>query len=62
MKKLRKLEIKKVTLQNLDEPLLNRVAGGNTTPTCVKSCGGTCFSCNDSCGGTCTAKVGQCCS
>ncbi len=43
MKKLRKLEIKKVTLRNLDEPLLNRVAGGNTTPTCVKSCGGTCF-------------------
>jgi hypothetical protein len=33
MKKLKKLAIKKVTLKNLDEPVLNSIAGG-ATQTC----------------------------
>jgi hypothetical protein len=43
MKKLKKLEIKKVTLRNLDEPALAEVAGG-ATGTCAGqiSCPGTC--------------------
>jgi hypothetical protein len=43
VKKTTKLAIKKVTLQNLDEPTLNEVAGAITGATCFKSaCGGTC--------------------
>jgi hypothetical protein len=43
MKKNGKLTIRKVTLQNLDEPKLNGVAGGATV-TCAGqlSCSGTC--------------------
>ncbi|MFZ0770175.1 MAG: hypothetical protein WCA49_05645 [Candidatus Sulfotelmatobacter sp.] len=35
MKKLKKLAIKKVTLQNLDEPTLDDMAGGLLTATCL---------------------------
>lgn len=35
MKKSAKLSIKKVTLRNLDEPTLNGLAGGATTPETV---------------------------
>jgi natural product precursor len=37
MKKLRKLQLKKVTLRNLDEPNLGAVAGG-ATGTCDTAC------------------------
>jgi hypothetical protein len=45
MKKTKKLEIKKVTLQNLDEPTLDAVAGGLMTSKvlCTVGCtGNTC--------------------
>ena len=35
MKKLKKLGIKKITLQDLDKSFLCGVAGGNTAITCV---------------------------
>jgi hypothetical protein len=50
MKKTKKLEIKKVTLRNLDEPTMDAMAGGitgtcllticivNTCPTVPKTC------------------------
>ncbi|MFZ0771839.1 MAG: TIGR04149 family rSAM-modified RiPP [Candidatus Sulfotelmatobacter sp.] len=40
MKKTKKLEIKKVTLQNLDEPTLSVIAGGGTGGgiTCYVTC------------------------
>jgi hypothetical protein len=37
VKKLKKLAIRKITLQDLDEPLLYGVAGGATL-TCVTNC------------------------
>jgi len=40
MKKLKKLELKKVTLRNLDEPKLDAMAGG-TGATCAATCGCT---------------------
>jgi hypothetical protein len=53
VKTTKKLEIKKVTLQNLDEPKLDAVAGGITLVACSKvytlcdvdTCGGqnTCY-------------------
>ena len=54
MKKLRKLGIKKVTLRDLDEPIMHGMAGGVlTSATCpVQSCK-VCV--------TDTAKVGECC-
>jgi hypothetical protein len=54
MKKPKKLEIKKVTLRNLDEPITEWMAGGalTTAPTCPQ----TCKVCP-----TDTAKVGECC-
>jgi len=43
MKKTKKLEIKKVTLQNLDEPTLDGVAGGKSL-LCTAFCtGNTCL-------------------
>jgi natural product precursor len=36
MKKLKKLQLKKVTLKNLDEPQLDTVAGGLTTTGCTE--------------------------
>lgn len=51
MKKTKKLEIKKVTLRNLDEPTLDAVAGGITGITCFNSvCVGTCFRTCNTCG------------
>jgi hypothetical protein len=47
-KKTKKLEIKKVTLQNLDDPTLDAMAGGATAKTvCIpKACTITCdFQC-----------------
>jgi hypothetical protein len=41
MKKSEKLELKKITLRNLDEPTLDAVDGGNTlltNYTCVTNC------------------------
>ena len=36
MKKLKKLAVKKITLQDLDEPIMEAMAGGNTGRlTCV---------------------------
>jgi len=54
MKKLTKLGIKKVTLRNLDDPTLNKIAGGIETnvdysycvqDTCNPTCRNTCYSC-----------------
>jgi hypothetical protein len=43
MKKAKKLEIKKVTLKNLDEPVLNEVAGALTGTCLITICiGNTC--------------------
>jgi hypothetical protein len=43
VKTTKKLEIKKVTLRDLDEPTLNNVVGGITGVTCfVSACKGTC--------------------
>ena len=55
MKKFKKLEIKKVTLRDLDEPTMKEIAGAvPTNATCpVQSCK-VCI--------TDTAKVGMCCS
>ncbi|MFZ0773752.1 MAG: hypothetical protein WCA49_05190 [Candidatus Sulfotelmatobacter sp.] len=55
MKKLKKLEIKKVTLRDLDEPTMQEMAGGVLTNagTCPVN---TCKVCP-----TDTAKVGECC-
>ena len=51
VKRTTKLEIKKVTLRNLDEPTLNAMAGG-LTGTCVETiCGATCK------GHTCIGKT-----
>jgi hypothetical protein len=46
MKRTKKLEIKKVTLKNLDEPTLNAIAGGSGVITCV---GKTCSTCPRTC-------------
>ncbi|MFZ0771840.1 MAG: class I lanthipeptide [Candidatus Sulfotelmatobacter sp.] len=52
MKKIKKLELKKVTLRNLDEPILDAVAGGITGVTCfISVCNGTCFRTCETCGG-----------
>jgi len=43
VKKIKKLEIKKVTLRNVDEPTLDAVAGGllfTNYVTCLKTCSG----------------------
>jgi hypothetical protein len=54
MKKFKKLAIKKVTLRDLDEPLMQGMAGGALTDaTCPAQ---TCKVCP-----TDTAKVGVCC-
>jgi natural product precursor len=48
MKKLKKLAIKKVTLQNLDEPKLEAIAGGLTGPgptSCPQICNITKHTC-----------------
>ncbi len=51
MKDTKKLVLKKMTLQNLDEPVLDAVAGGLTSVTCFNSvCVGTCFRTCDTCG------------
>jgi hypothetical protein len=42
LKKTTKLELKKVTLRNLDEPTLNAVAGGEPIPT-LETCHATCL-------------------
>ncbi len=52
MKKQKKLAINKVTLRNLDEPLLDAVAGAATNVSaCISACGGTCGAtiCNTGC-------------
>jgi len=43
VKKLKKLEIKKVTLRDLDETTLKQLAGGYSQiqPTCPINCGNT---------------------
>jgi hypothetical protein len=53
VKKPKKLAIKKVTLQNLDEPTLNQVAGGDKPtkpnlpgPTKISACCYTGYPCN----------------
>ena len=38
VKKPKQLQIKKVTLRNLDEPTLDRVTGGNLPATVVFTC------------------------
>jgi hypothetical protein len=48
MKKRNKLEIKKVTLRNLDVPILDTMAGGFVQPTvnqntCYETCVHTCI-------------------
>jgi hypothetical protein len=55
MKKFKKLEIKKVTLRDLDEPAMKEIAGA--VPTNVATCPQSCKVCV-----TETAKVGMCCS
>ncbi len=48
MKKLKKLQLKKVTLRDLDEPTMQGMAGGGQTlaqtcpATCALTCRGTC--------------------
>ena len=64
MKKLKKLQLKKVTLRDLDEPTMQGMAGGGKTSahTCPASCGGTCGTCPGECGFThalCSAPI-QC--
>ncbi len=57
MKKLKKLQIKKVTLRDLDEPIMQGMAGG------VLTAGKTCplNSCK-ACTGTCSGPPGgECC-
>ncbi len=45
MKKLKKLQLKKVTLRDLDEPTMQGIAGGARTsaPTCPATCANTCI-------------------
>ncbi|MFZ0773749.1 MAG: hypothetical protein WCA49_05205 [Candidatus Sulfotelmatobacter sp.] len=58
MKKTRKLEIKKVTLRDLDEPTMQGMAGGivsligtcQTCKTCYTDCGTTCSVAKCNCG------------
>jgi hypothetical protein len=50
LKKTKKLELKKVTLRNLDELTLDAMAGG-VSPTL--SCNTNCLTCGASCRGTC---------
>jgi hypothetical protein len=54
VKKTKKLEIKKVTLRNLDEPTLDAMAGGTGTDTCPP----TLY--QDSCKFICTPTVDFC--
>jgi len=58
MKKLKKLEIKKVTLRDLDDQTMQGVAAGATTPVTAR--GGTPIkSCKIQCGTGC--NHGVCC-
>ena len=45
MKKLKKLQLKKVTLRDLDEPAMQGMAGAGHTsaPTCAATCAATCI-------------------
>jgi natural product precursor len=47
VKKLKKLQIKKVTLRDLDEPTMLGMAGGGQTVanTCPVTCHSTCATC-----------------
>jgi hypothetical protein len=59
MKKFNKLAIKKVTLRDLDEPLMQGMAGGAVT-----AAGATCPvpSCKVACVTDTAVKGGECCS
>jgi hypothetical protein len=57
MKKFNKLAIKKVTLRDLDEPLMQGMAGGAVTDAGATCPAQSCKICP-----TDTAKVGVCCS
>ncbi len=54
MKKLKKLQLKKVTLRDLDEPTMQGMAGGNNTSA------RTCATCN--CTAACGTRYGLTCS
>ena len=56
MKKLKKLHLKKITLQDLDEPTMQGMAGGNNTST--HTCPATCNTCFNTCPNTCPAACG----
>ena len=45
MKKLSKLAVRKVTLRDLDEPVLNKVAAGAPTDKCTRTCVSNCEMC-----------------